>query len=275
MPPELAYVEANGIRFAYVEQGDGPLVLCLHGFPDTPHGWDDLRPRLVARGFRVVTPFLRGYRPTAIPKWDTTIETLARDVLALIVALGAKNAILVGHDWGAVSAYGAATLAPFRVTKLVTVAIPHTVTFRPTPRKIWGVRHFFEYKLPGAGDRFRADDFAQLRALYARWSPTWEIDERELAPVRECFAERASLEAALGYYRALPLTAPHFLRKPIAVPTVAFAGLDDTLARLVDYEDARPMFTADYVVRPMRGGHFLHREHPDEFARILLEHLAP
>src|ERR1700756_3959635 len=98
MADAIHFVEANGLKFAYIEEGSGPLVLLLHGFPDTPHSWDDLRPRLAAKGYRAVSPFMRGYRPTAIPERDADIETIARDALGLIEALGEKSAIVIGHD---------------------------------------------------------------------------------------------------------------------------------------------------------------------------------
>src|SRR5580658_6899218 len=117
MMPEIRQVDANGLRFAYLEEGTGPLVLLLHGFTDTAHTWDHLRPRLAAAGFRAVSPFMRGFHPTAIPDRDATQETLARDVLALIEALGETRAIVVAHDWGANAAYGAAALGPARMKK--------------------------------------------------------------------------------------------------------------------------------------------------------------
>ena len=64
-------VQANGIRFAYLEEGEGPLVLLLHGFPDTARSWDFLRPKLAEKGYRAVSPWLRGYAPTEIPMRDT------------------------------------------------------------------------------------------------------------------------------------------------------------------------------------------------------------
>lgn len=271
---EPHFVEANGLRFAYFTEGDGPLALLLHGFPDTPHTWSHLRPALVARGYRVVAPFMRGYSPTGIPQRDTDMETLARDVLALIEAVGEKRALVIGHDWGAIAAYGAAALAPERIEKLFSIAIPHPASWRRRPGPMWAARHFVENKLPGAAARFARNDFAALRAIYARWSPTWNVPDSELAAARACFADRKSLDAAFGYYRSLSLFgAPAFLRKAIAVPTVAFSGFDDPMARPPDYEAARVLHSAKYVVATMRGGHFMHREFPDELSGLLFEHL--
>jgi pimeloyl-ACP methyl ester carboxylesterase len=266
-------VSANGISFAYLEEGTGPLVLLLHGFPDTAHTWDDVRPKIAARGYRAVSPFMRGYRPTEIPKEDADAETLSRDALALIEALGEKQAILVGHDWGASAVYGATSIDATRVSKLIAIAIPHPTTLVPTPRKVWGVRHFLAYKMPGAAKRFAADDFAALRAIYKRWSPTWNPTDAELAPIRECFGDRASLEAAMGYYRALAFTPPAFMRSPVATPAVVFSGTDDPNVDLADYKRGQRMFTGDYTIEEMPGGHFMHREHPGVFAERLLAHL--
>jgi pimeloyl-ACP methyl ester carboxylesterase len=269
---DLHRVEANGLRFAYLEQGHGPLVLLLHGFPDTPHSWDDIRPRLAAKGYRAVSPWLRGYAPTQIPERDADLETLARDVLALIEALGEQSAIVVGHDWGAAAAYAAASLEPARISKLITLAIPHPAALKPTPRQLWGARHFIAYKLPGAARRFAANDFAAMRALCQRWAPTWDLPAEELAPVRAVFAQPGSLDAAFGYYRQLRFRPQAFFRAKIAIPTVAFVGLDDPMVTPAHFHAAKRKFTGPYVVEEMRGGHFLHREHPAEFAAKLLPH---
>lgn len=269
----LGYVEANGLRFAYLEEGSGPLVLMVHGFPDTAHTWDHVRPLIAEKGYRVVCPFTRGYHPTQVPERDADQETLAQDILALVEALGAESAVVIAHDWGASAAYGAAALDPKRVKKLVTLAIPHPATLKPTLKKVWGVRHFVAYKMPGAAARFAADDFAALPAICKRWSPGWDPTPEELADVRECFSNRESLEAAFGYYRALAFTPSASLKKKIDVPTVVFAGLHDGVAEPSDYYAAKRMFTSDYVVEEVPGGHFLHREHPIVFAERLLAHL--
>jgi pimeloyl-ACP methyl ester carboxylesterase len=270
---QIQRISANGLGFAFLEEGAGPLVLLLHGFPDTAHTWDDVRPKIAAKGYRVVSPFMRGYHPTEVPADDADQHTLSRDVLALIEALGAKSAIVIGHDWGASAAYGAVALDPSKIAKLFILAIPHPATVKPTFAKVWGVRHFFAYKMMGAGGRFAKSDFAALRAIYARWSPAWTPADAEFAAVRASFANRASLEAAFGYYRKLRFDWPKDMRGPIAVPTVVFAGTDDPIAEVSDYEHARKAFTGPYAIETMPGGHFLHREHPEIFAEKLLRYL--
>ncbi|MBB3602533.1 pimeloyl-ACP methyl ester carboxylesterase [Mycolicibacterium sp. BK556] len=273
MTGTTGFVEANGLTFAYIEEGSGPLVLLLHGFPDTAHTWDDLRPRLAAKGYRAVSPFMRGYHPSEVPHADPSQETLARDALALISALGASDAVVIGHDWGAAAAYGAAALGSERVSKLITLAIPHPATLVPTPRKLWGARHFGAYKLPGAAERFARSDFEALPLIYRRWSPTWRPPASEFDAVRECFASPGSLDAAFGYYRKLSPLPSASLKAKITVPTIVFAGLDDPVAALSDYRRAARKFLGEYTIEEVPGGHFMHREHPDVFVERLLAHL--
>jgi pimeloyl-ACP methyl ester carboxylesterase len=213
------------------------------------------------------------YAPSEIPKHDTDPETCARDVLEIITALGEKQAILIRHDWGATAVYGAAAIDPSRVSKLFALGIPHPATLKPTPKKLWGVRHFIFYKRRGAARRFAENDFAALRAICKRWSPKWYPTDDEFAPVKTCFSDPASCDAAFGYYRALTFSPPRFLRSRIAVPTVVFSGTDDPLSDRSDYERGKRMFTGDYTIEEVPGGHFLHREHPEIFAERLLAHL--
>ena len=126
MTDAIRYVNANGLKFAYLEEGSGPLVLMLHGFPDTAHTWDDLRPRIAAKGYRAVSPFMRGYYPTEVPDRDPDQETLARDPLALIDALGATEAIVIGHDWGAPIAACSALLRPDIFTAVAMLSVPYS-----------------------------------------------------------------------------------------------------------------------------------------------------
>ena len=99
--PETGYqtVHANGVDFAYFVEGEGPLVLMIHGFPDTAHTWDSIRPRVSAAGYRVVTPFLAGYAPSSIPAgYPYDIENLVRHIPALITAPSRSVKLEVASD---------------------------------------------------------------------------------------------------------------------------------------------------------------------------------
>lgn len=271
----MKFVTANGLRFAYLEEGRGPLVLLLHGFPDTPQTWSDVRPALANAGFRAVSPFMRGYHPSEAPAVEAyDADTLGADVLALIQALGEESAIVVGHDWGAAAAYSAVGLAPERVRFLVTVGIPHPASILPTPRVLWAIRHFWTLSRRGAAAKIRAGDFAHIDELVQRWSPVWTVPPHETDAVKAAFREPGCLEAALGYYRALTPRIPKAQRNAVMVPAVAFAGTDDIIAT-APFERARARYRQGYEVVCMPGGHFMHREHPEHFVRELLRVLAP
>ncbi len=273
------YVDAGGLRFAYLEEGTGPLVVLVHGFPDSAHTWDATMTALAAAGYRAIAPFTRGYHPTAIPSdgaYDT--DTLGNDVVALIDALGGGPAIVVGHDWGASAAYAAAAIAPDKVKLLVTVAIPHPAAIIPTPRLAWVMRHFVTFRGSKAAAKLTANEFALVDELYRRWSPAWKnIPASETAKFKAILAEPGVAEATLGYYKAMTLRLPASLRRPITVPTVSFAGEHDNVSPRM-YEKARKRFTASYEVVQVPGGHFMHREHPTEFitelVRVLADHAA-
>jgi pimeloyl-ACP methyl ester carboxylesterase len=270
----LKTVTANGLRFAYFEEGTGPLVLLVHGFPDTAYTWNVIQPAIAAAGYRVVAPFTRGYSPTEIPAdgaYDS--DTLGRDLLALISALGEKRAIVVGHDWGAGAAYSAAFMGPDQVELLVALAIPHPGSLVPTPIKLWKGRHFFVLHSKSAVAMVRKNDFAHVDELVQRWSPKWKVPAGETSRVKAAFSEPGCLDAALGYYRAMGLRRPPSQRGKIKVPTVAFAGDADLLAQS-EYDKAAPWFTGGYQVVKMPGGHFMHREHPERFTQELLAVLA-
>ena len=134
------------------------------------------------------------------------------------------------------------------------------------------MRHFVAFAAR-RGRRFAAHDFAALPAIYKRWSPAWTPPVEEFAGVREAFSDPASLAAAFGYYRELRFVPEPFLREKISVPTVAFCGHRGSAARPADYQRAQKMFSGSYEVEEMRGGHFMHREHRDEFAAKLLARL--
>src|SRR5262245_65544400 len=111
-------IATPNVPFHSLEAGSGPLGLCLHGFPDDARAWRHQVPALVDAGYRVVTPFMRGYAPTSQPA-DGRFDALAlgEDVAALLEALNAEDAVVIGHDWGAAATYFGALLAAQRMRK--------------------------------------------------------------------------------------------------------------------------------------------------------------
>ena len=197
-------VRANGINFHYLEMGDGPLAICLHGFPDHAYSFRHLLPDLAAAGFRAVAPFMRGYAPTEAPADGRYHSALmARDAVELIGALGADRAYLIGNDWGAGAVVGATALAPERVIKLVTIASGRvdrelSLDFQ----YLQGTWHGFFFQRPDAEEAVAHNDYAFVEEWWRWASPEWDIPAESLESIRSTFRKPGVVQAALGYYRA-------------------------------------------------------------------------
>lgn len=281
--------KANGIDFVAYERGTGPLLLCLHGFPDHPRSFRHQIEPLAAAGYRVVVPYMRGYAPTqAAPDGNYQIAMLARDVVGMIDALGADKAVVVGHDWGALAAYATALLAPQRLEKLVTAAVAYGIEFITRfmldYRQLKRSWYIYFFQSPQAEAAVAANDYEFLRNLWCDWSPGWRFPEEEMDAVRETFAQPGVLEAGLAYYRcmldptkqdpalAAEQGAQHLM--PIPVPTLYIHGrIDGCLgADLVAGMEA--MFPAGLRVEMIKGaGHFVHQEKPETVNRAILDFL--
>ncbi len=177
-------VRANGLQFQFLEAGRGPLVLCLHGFPDHARSFRSQLPALAKAGFRAVAPYLRGYAPTDVPpNGPYQAAALATDAAALVEALSpSEPAFVFGHDWGALAAYGAAQLAPRRIRKIATAAVPHgpqllqaIVSSYEQMRRSW---YIFMFQMPTAEAAVSSGDFAFLDRMWADWSPGWTVPAR-------------------------------------------------------------------------------------------------
>jgi len=205
-PLRARTVTANGLRFGVLEAGRGPLTLCLHGFPDSAHTWRYLLPALADAGFHAVAPFMRGYAPTGIPADGCfRLGALVADAVGLHDALGGDDrAVLIGHDWGAETAYGAAAFAPERWRRVVTLAVPPLALDTRIFADYDQLKRFFYVfflKTPGAESLVAAEDMAFLDRLWQDWSPGYDAGE-DLRHVKECLRGEGHLGAAIGYYRA-------------------------------------------------------------------------
>ncbi|MDP9091403.1 MAG: alpha/beta hydrolase [Actinomycetota bacterium] len=268
---------SSGQRFVFAESGDGPPVIFLHGFPDTPHSWERIARVVASTGYRTICPWLRGYHPdTHVAGRGYDAATIARDPIELLDAIGAEDAVLVGHDWGAAITYGAASLAPARVRALVAIAIPHPSLLPRNLGTLWAARHFAGFKMPWAQAMTRRRDFRYLDTLYHRWAPNWSgpLREDSLGHVKDCFREPTSLEAAIGYYRALTPKAPRELARPAAVRALIVGGAADIVPAALFAETAQRMGPGSDSLIVDGAGHWPHREGEELFLEHLLGFLA-
>jgi pimeloyl-ACP methyl ester carboxylesterase len=282
---ERSDIVVPGARFAALEAGErrAPLVLCLHGFPDHPRTFERLSTHLVAAGYRVVAPWMRGYCPSPLQgPYDP--ETIARDVVAFATSLSPDDPVyLLGHDWGASAAYGAAALAPERFRALAALSVPHPLTFvrallrNPAQRKkSWYMALF---QVPFVSRVVRKDDFALIDRLYGDWSPGFHDDEDHVVRVKRCLAE--SMPAPIEYYRAAFRLTPARMFKArndvraltaIRVPTLYLHGKDDGCIGPEVGKGQERFFKNRFESVILDGaGHFMQLERPEAVA----EHVIP
>jgi pimeloyl-ACP methyl ester carboxylesterase len=283
-------VRVAGGEFQYLHdahrgQPDRPLVLCLHGFPDHPPTFEPLMAALVAAGYRVAAPWMRGYAPS-VASGPYDLDRLARDVIELAQALSPERPVyLVGHDWGAGATYVAAALAPERFAAAVTLAVPHPLAFvrglARHPAQLGRSWYMLFFQVPGVAERAIATrDFALIDGLWRAWSPGYRLPEPARQALHRCLA--ASMPAPIEYYRAMlrPLGAAlprmRALDAPvISVPLLHVHGGGDgcIAAEMASGQERYFQGPFESVVIP-EVGHFLHVEAPDLVAGRVVAWLA-
>lgn len=274
---EWSTAAAGGQRFVFRDSGSGPAVVLLHGYPDTPHGWDRIAESLSAAGFRAIRPWLRGYHPdTLVAERKYDALTIARDPVVLLDALGVDEAVLVGHDWGAAITWGAASVAPDRWRGIVPIAIPHPSLLPRDVKTLWAARHFGGFKTPWAEAMTRRNDFAYIDKLYRRWAPTWSGPERDacIGHAKACFSDPTALKGSIDYYRALAPKPPRELARVPQVRGLVVGGTDDIVPAGRFRATADRMAPGSTALIIEGAGHWPHREGEDEFLAALLAFLA-
>lgn len=245
-------------------------VLFLHGFPDHPPTATPFFAELAARGHHVLAPWLRGYAPSPVAgPYD--IGTLVADIVAMLDQWSPDSPVdVVGHDWGAVITYALCNAAPARISRAVTLAIPHPLTFLRqlrTPAQLRASWYMGLFQLPGSERIVRARDFRLIDRLWRRWSPGFTLDTEQRRDLHACLA--ASNLAPIEYYRAMRKTSRTDLRRaaqPIAAPLLALHGEDDGCILPPTADDTK-RFAGPYERGVVPGvGHFLHIEAPAEIA---------
>jgi pimeloyl-ACP methyl ester carboxylesterase len=261
---------------------DAPLVLLLHGYPQTRHTWREQVPTLGAAGFHAVAPDQRGYSAGVRPDPAAGlaaygIDRLAGDVLDLAAASGhgATPFHLVGHDWGGQIAWVVAHRHPERVASLTVLSRPHPAAFRrafreDADKQKYRSRHHKAFHDPGTATRLLEDGGRRLR----RQLRESHVPEAACEEYLSVLGDPGALEAALAWYRAAGALASMEVG-PVTVPTLYVWGENDhSVGR------AAASYTAEHVTGPYRFevlpgiGHFVTDQIPAAVTRLLLSHLA-
>ena len=274
----------GALTFSARAMGDGPIVLCLHGFPDNAGSYRHQLSALAEAGYRAISLTLRGYEPSSIPAdGDYTMETISTDILAVIDNLDTGAVHLVGHDWGAAVAYVAVAAAPERFKSLTVMAVPHAGRFAREglriPKQLRLSWYMGFFNIPWLSDWVVSrKEYAFTRRLWGDWSPGWQPEPGVLDDVILTLSQPGVRSAALGYYRAslsikslfVSAEAAHYA---IPVPTLALSGerdgciASDVFERLTVADDFPQGVTFHRVVG---AGHFLHQEKPEVVNPLLL-----
>ena len=281
----------SAIASGFRENPDGELVICLHGFPDSAWTFRHQLPVLVAAGYRVIAPVLRGYEPSSQPSdKDYTALTLAADAVAWVEHVGVDRAHLVGHDWGGLITCVAGALAPQKFHSLTAVAIPHIARasrlIRNVPRQMLLSWYILFFQLRGVAEAaLKREGWPLLRKLWRDWAPGYALPAEEWERLCHQFEQPGVLDAALCYYRqnATPGVFLGWRRlglenmTTVPVRSLVVAGLDDGCfdSRIFDHVFQAEDFPAGVRVEKLAdAGHFPHVERPEVFNALLLEWLS-
>jgi pimeloyl-ACP methyl ester carboxylesterase len=310
--PSSRTISANGIEIFLLEQGEGPLVLLCHGWPELSYSWRHQIPALAAAGFRVAAPDMRGFGRTSAPaEIDAySIFDNVGDMVALVAALGEKQAVIVGHDWGAPVAWHAAMFRPDVFTAVAGLSVPPSFRGRGRPleslRDI-GIRNFYwqYFQTPGVAEReLERDVDLTMRTVLGRGFsdpeaslfvpdgqgflgdvsaitplPDW-LSEAELSHFSEIY-RKTGFRGGLNWYRNIDrnweLTAP-WQSALIAQPSLFIAGSNDAVVtglmggkRVADMERTLPNLRQKLIIDG--AGHWIQQERPAEVNAALIAFL--
>lgn len=282
------HVSANGIRLHIAEAGSGPLVLLLHGFPEFWWSWRHQLVALAEAGYRAVAPDLRGYGASDKPPRGYDVPTLAADLAGLVRALGEREAVFVGHDWGGHLAWSVAAIHPHLVRKLAVVSIAHPLRMRQALLHDGAQRRASSYiarfQLPWRPERWLvADDAANVAAILRQWGANGFPDRETEAMCRAAMQVLYVPNRALEYYRWSVRSLPRpdgrryqaAMSAPITAPTLQLHGELDPCILPATARGSERFVTGAYEWRELPGlAHFPHQEDPGLVTGELLRWLG-
>jgi pimeloyl-ACP methyl ester carboxylesterase len=310
--PSSRSISANGIEIFLLEQGEGPLVLLCHGWPELSYSWRHQIQALAAAGFHVVAPDMRGFGRTSAPaEIDAySIFDHVGDMVALVAALGEKQAAIVGHDWGAPVAWHAALFRPDVFSAVAGMSVPPPSRGRGRPLDILresGITNFYwqYFQTPGVAEReFERDVDVTMRTLLGRGfsDPSASLfiedgkgflgDISAIRPLPEWLSEadltyfsaayqKSGFRGGLNWYRNIDrnweLTAP-WQGAQIRQPSLFIAGSSDSV--ITGLIGAKRVADMERVLSGLRqkliidgAGHWIQQERADEVNAALIAFL--
>jgi pimeloyl-ACP methyl ester carboxylesterase len=309
--PSSRTISANGIDIFLLEQGEGPLVVLCHGWPELSYSWRHQIPAIAAAGYHVAAPDMRGFGRTGAPS-DIAAYSIfdhVGDMVALVAALGEKQAVIVGHDWGAPVAWHAAMFRPDVFSAVAGLSVPPPFRGRGRPLDTLresGITNFYwqYFQTPGVAEReFERDVDVTMRTLLGRGFsdpaslfveegkgflgdlspvrplPDW-LNEADLAYFTEAY-RKSGFRGGLNWYRNLDrnweLTAP-WQDAPISQPSLFIAGSRDSV--ITGLIGAKRVADMERILHNLRqkliidgAGHWIQQERADEVNAALIAFL--
>ena len=271
--------EVGEVTLHYVEAGDGPLVVLLHGFPEFWFGWRLQIAPLVAAGFRVVAPDLRGYnlssKPTGLDAY--TADRLAADIRGLIRERGAESALVVGHDWGGTVAWTLAMNHPEVVDRLAILNAAHPRRLAQglkSPHQLTRSWYFFFFQPPGLPERsVRAMNWRFFKQFLRDARPAYTANEIERYV--EAWSQPGAATAMLNYYRTAVRKQSKAQPPKISAPTLVIWGQRDRyLGPNLAEPDRNDVPNLDRVERLANASHWVHHDEAERVTQLLIDFFA-
>ncbi len=275
-------IQTNGINLHYVTQGEGPLMLMLHGFPEFWYSWRHQIPEF-AKNYKVVAVDLRGYNDSDKPaqKEAYVMSEFVTDVKGMIRGLGYENCVLVGHDWGGAIAWNFAYAHPEMVQKLIVLNLPHPAKFAQgmqTPQQLLRSSYMFLFQLPLVPELLiQFNDYQLLETAFSGMAVRKSaFSTADIDAYKDAFAKRGALTAALNYYRNIfeqgILTQRNW--GVLDVPTLMIWGESDTaLGKELTYGTEK--YVRDLQIQYIPNcSHWVQQEQPELVNQYMREFLS-
>lgn len=264
-------LQINGLHFHFIDEGSGPVVLFLHGFPDSSMLWRKQIPDFVQAGYRVIAPDQRGFgdsdKPEEVEAYQ--IPKLVNDVIGLLNELNIERTHLVAHDWGSVVGWALAALYPNRIGRFVPISVGHPAIFTDFTtdqlEKSWYIL-FFQFK--GIAEQMlMKNDWA----LFKDWSRHHDEHEKWIADM----SRPGALSAALNWYRAnlapeafpaMPLPIP-----PIQIPTLGIWSSGDVLLTEEQMKRSGEKVIGEWRYEKIDASHWIPLDKPEVLTELILD----